>query len=335
VGGPLGVHLFFVLSGFLITVLLLRERDATGVIALRRFADRRVSRLVPALVALFAGLLVVTPLGVGPGLRPVVQTAVAALSFTTNWVFKGDDNPVGALLGPHIHIPPHLFQLWSLAIEAQFYVVWAVALWALTRRRVSYAQLAAITGALVLGVALWRYACFDGQNWLILYLSTSTRLDAPMAGALFGVVYVAGWANRMPVRRLHTLAALGLAACVTCGFTVRWSSPALTEWLYTVLALAGGVAVLGAAHGVGAYTRVLSLQPLAWFGNISYSLYLWHVPIFWTIERHDPPWPGPIRLAVGIGASLLVSWASYRFVEQPFLRRRARPAAPTAAPLAP
>ncbi len=183
----------------------------------------------------------------------------------------------------------------------------------------------------VAAVFVWRAVRFDGNNWLPIYLSTSTRLDAPLMGAVAAIVFTAGWTARVPARVWAALGATALGAFIVAAFTIDWTSSLLPRWLYTVLACCAAIAIVGAVcGGVGWYTRALSTTPLVFLGRISYSLYLWHYPLFWTIQRKDPDWPGPIRFIVGVGAALVISTVSYYVIEQPFLRRknRVRGAAP-------
>jgi len=323
--GALGVHLFFVLSGFLITVLLLAEQDRTGGIDLGHFARRRALRLLPALIALVTVLFVIATARGGPGAHHAVDSAFAALTLTTNWVMKGGDNPVGRLLGPHLHISTELIQTWSLAIEVHFYILWAVALWATARADWSRRKQMMLAVGGVAAVFVWRATRFDGGNWLPIYLSTSARMDAPLMGAVAAIAFTAGWTRRLPTRVWAALGVAALATFVIAAFTVDWTSALLPQWLYTALACCAAVAILAAVcGGPGWYARTLSVPPLVFLGRISYSLYLWHYPLFWTIQRKNPHWPGPIRFTVGVGAALAISTASYYLIEQPFLRRKHR-----------
>lgn len=161
----------------------------------------------------------------------------------------------------------------------------------------------------------------QGADWLRLYFSTWSRLDAPLAGALAALAVRAGWLARR-AGALTVAGALGLAAFVAVAFLTDWSLPALPLGLYTGLAVCGAAAIAAVVVSPGtAFARALAWRPLVLLGTISYSLYLWHYPIFFTIERRDPAWPGPVRLAFGIGLALAASTASYVLVERRFLRR--------------
>ncbi|HMG41887.1 MAG TPA: acyltransferase [Acidimicrobiales bacterium] len=334
-GGPLGVHLFFVLSGFLITALLLGEQRRTGRIDLRAFARRRVLRLGPVVVALALALVVLALVGDRLLLRDVLAEGVYVLTFTGNvHMVHGDAPPVRWLFGTDHGTVTEVGHMWSVGIEAQFYVLWAVVLWAVSRARWSYGRIALLTAGLVLAVAVWRaHLLAQGEPWLQLYLSSSTRLDAPFVGSLVGVAWCAGWLDRVRERLALTAGVLGLGVLLVTSYTTRFYDRSLYQGLYTVLALCAAAAIVGAlrADAGSALPRALAWPPLVFLGTISYSVYVWHYGIFWTIERRDPGWPGPVRLAVGLTTALAVSYASYRIVEQPFLRRKRRTALTPAA----
>ena len=326
-GGPLGVHLFFVLSGFLITTMLLAEHGSTGRIRVGRFAVRRARRLVPALVAVLAVLGAMAALGVRLRVATVASSAVYIFTATANAMMLGFIFPGLNEVTDGGGIVPELMHTWSLAIEVQFYVLWALALWALTRLGVPLRWMAALTAAAIVALAVARYlALANGTTWLDLYFSTWSRLDAPLVGSLAGMAFVAGWCERVPRRLLVVLGAAGLVGLLATAFLTDWTLQALPKGLYTVLALGAALTVLAVVTvGDGRLAGVLSFGPLVWLGTVSYSLYVWHYGIFFTIERRDPSWPGPVRLLVGVGVALVVSAASYYLVERPFLRRRRRP----------
>src|SRR5262249_26020579 len=167
---------------------------------------------------------------------------------------------------------------------------------------------AGIPAAVVAGIAVVRAVEFTrGTPWLTLYISTWSRLDAPLVGALAALALRAGWLARRP-RRLTLAGTLGLAAILAAAFATTCDLGALPDGLYTLLAVGVGATV--AAVVVAPHTRLataLGWRPLVALGLISYSLYLWHVGIFLAMERYDPPWPGPVRLVVGLGLSFGIS----------------------------
>jgi peptidoglycan/LPS O-acetylase OafA/YrhL len=311
-GGALGVDLFFVLSGFLITSLLLAERDRGAGVDLPAFARRRALRLVPGMLALFAVVLVIAVTTEGwYDVGEVMSTAGWSLSFTANFAVA-DGRPF--VLG----------HLWTIAVEGQFYLVWAVAVAVAVRFRHALGLLAAGAAVIVVAVASWRYGEVDGgANLFLLYLATPARFDAPMVGALAGVALASGRLDRLKGRPAAALALVGLATVLACAVVMRPLDPELYRGLFTLVAVAAAAAVVGAVRAAGTLpARLLSARPLVLAGTVSYSLYLWHLPIFTWVARLVPDWWAPFRAAAGVLAAAVAAGLSYRFVELPFLRRR-------------
>jgi peptidoglycan/LPS O-acetylase OafA/YrhL len=331
-GGPLGVHLFFVLSGFLITTVLLTEADRTNRIRLGSFAWRRIRRLVPVLVALLGALAFVAVSGARLTAREVASTAGHTLTFTTNGTVTGSPLPLVTWLGGQPTVALEALHTWSLAIEVQFYLLWAASLWLAVRLRWTHRRLAIVTALVVVAIAVARAVSFArGSTWLHLYFSTWSRLDAPLVGSLVGICFVAGWL-RHPPRWLVPAGVTGLVALLGCAFGTDWSIGALPAGLYTVLAVGAALTIAAVVTAPRCtLARVLAWRPLVVLGLVSYSLYIWHYPIFVTVHRDDPDLPGVVRAAGGITTALVVAGASYLLIERRFLRRpTAAPAAPTA-----
>lgn len=342
-GGPLGVDLFFVLSGFLITALLLGEHERRGGIDLRAFAGRRVRRLLPVVVALMAVLVVFSATGDRLVLKGVLAAAAYAVTFTTNlFQVHGDAPPVEWAFGGvgERGLVTEVSHLWSVGIEAQFYLVWGLILWAVTRARWSHGRIALLALGLAVAVAVWRsYRALGGEQVLWLYLAPSARLDAPLIGSALGVAWCAGWLDRVRRADAVRVGTVALLAFLVAGWVVRVGSrPLYTHGLYTALALVAALALLGALRAPAGHplARALSWHPLVYLGTISYSVYVWHYGIFAAVERNGADWwgGGATRLAAGWALSLAASVASYHLVERRFLRRPSAPseeAAPAAA----
>lgn len=311
-GGFLGVDLFFVLSGFLITVLLLAEADRRGGrVALGSFAGRRLRRLVPVLVGLLGALLAASLAGKLYDPRLVRDSSLTVLTFTHNWaIVEGWRVGVG--------------YLWSVAVEAQFYLLWAVVVAAAVRTRRAHGVLAVAAVVGIVAVAVWRYVQVErGENLFMLYVGTASRLDAPLVGALVGVVAAAGWLPAFRGRVAAVAGALALVLFVGAALRADFLDEPLYRGLFTVVAAGGAVCVLAAVRaGPGRLRRLLALRPLVFAGMISYSLYVWHVVIFEVVVDHTGTWRPLPRVVVGVAVALAVATLSYRFVERPFLRRR-------------
>jgi peptidoglycan/LPS O-acetylase OafA/YrhL len=302
-GGNIGVDLFFVLSGFLITVLLLEEHGDHGRIDLRAFYARRARRLLPALLVML--LAVATVLLAQHKLHDVAQLGYV-VTYTSNYAWEAHQLPT-----PVVHT-------WSLAIEAQFYVVWPLVLIALLRLRARAIAVVAV-GAMVLGVLAYRLA---GNGPTQSDLPTPVRADALLVGCLMAFVFV--W--------------FGAA-------TFRWWMPALFATPVLVADVLGGrdlrgygltvvavlfATVLGAALTCEPVGHALARRPLVYLGRISYSLYLWQVPI--VVVVNTVPWlhglPFALRVALVVVSSVAVAAVSYEFVERRWIRRR-KPVAPS------
>jgi peptidoglycan/LPS O-acetylase OafA/YrhL len=283
--GQAGVTLFFVLSGFLITTLLIEERNRFGRIDLRRFYLRRAARLLPAF-ALMMCVAAVIILVVQP---PDGKVALLApLLYVANWAQAAHHD-----LWPVQHT-------WSLAIEEQFYLVWPMLLTLLLMVRRRWALYAVIAG-LVLSTAL-RF-CFAPWNEDRALWGTDTRADALLAGCAIALIAVE--------RQIHVPRAAVIAAVLGFAGTVAMGTPAiLLAGGLTVIALTSGVLVTSALE-----TRagLLTWGPLCWFGSISYSLYLWHS----LLLKAFPALP-PLGLVV---VAIAISAASSRWMEQPIIRR--------------
>lgn len=295
--GAIGVTLFFVLSGFLITGLLLEERSTTGRVDFRRFYIRRARRLAPALVAVTAGIA-------GAGLLLgdwwfQWRHLLPVLLYVGNWVeARPGPNDLGAL-----------GITWSLAIEEQFYLLWPLAVAVLARRR--WVTFAAALMSLV--SVLWRLILIsNGADLERLYYGSDTVAFALLLGGCVLGFRMRGGAGRSSWALLAIAAAVG-AFCAT------W-----TLQLFMTL----GIPIVGVAAGLALWATTgaatlpgLSAAWLRWFGSRSYGIYLIHGPILWAMRDHfGQPWW--LVALTGLPASLLLAEASYRWLETPFRTRR-------------
>jgi peptidoglycan/LPS O-acetylase OafA/YrhL len=308
-GGFLGVDVFFVLSGFLITSLLLEEHARSRRIALRRFWARRARRLLPALFVALALAAVCAALQ--PSLRERVRLdAVFTLLYVQNWRDAVTHSPRSGTVLSHT---------WSLAIEEQWYVVWPLllsGLLACTRR--PRALLAAIA---VLGLAsVWvMRVTFDPLDTSRAYVGTDARAHELLAGAALAVVL----RNAAPVRRRAARNALEIAALLGAIFVVALmlrgdvDAPFLFKGGFALVALATALVLAAATTTRGLLARALSSRPLAALGLISYGVYLFHVPLFSLVTPSRIGVHGIALFAVRVAVAVAVAAASYRLVEQP------------------
>ena len=330
-GGYLGVDLFFVLSGYLITSLLLAEARSDGTVNLLGFWARRARRLLPALflVLAFVGLYALV-IADPTELRRIRGDAFTTLAYVANWRFVFGHFDYFALFSS----PSPLNHTWSLAIEEQFYVVWplvfAVVLWwghrAGRRRDASSDTIARVIFVVSLLLAA-AFAAFALGSWrwyqdaTRIYYGTDTRAPAILLGAALGALL----ALRGPARSRRARIMVEISAVVGVGvLAVAWSRLAGVN-LYRGGLLACGVAgvavVAAAAHPQpGLLARVLSFGPLVGLGLISYGVYLWHWPIYLWLDAGRVGVAGWPLLAVRIAVTFTIAIASYVLVEQPIRR---------------
>jgi peptidoglycan/LPS O-acetylase OafA/YrhL len=302
-GGYLGVDVFFVISGYLITALLLREA-ARGGISLRRFWARRIRRIVPALVAMTAATLLVARACVFPGFRPAIaKQALATLGACANvflWRSTGD------YWGGHADDAPFL-HMWSLGVEEQFYLLFPPLLLFLWRR--ARGALFPIFTALTVG----SYAAFvvglSVDPTATFYL-LPTRAWEIGVGVCLATLMHDGRRSLVGSRWSEVLAGAGLAATGASYVFVTQMSP----WVAVPVAGASLVIAGGEATAVG---RLLSQPLLTWIGRLSYSLYLWHWPVF-VLARLVVP--GMSNVAVVL-VTVTCAWVCHVAVEEPLRRR--------------
>ena len=328
-GGFLGVDAFFVLSGFLITSLLLAEWRSQGRIGLIAFWSRRARRLLPALFLMLVGVALYSVFVARPEeLDKLRGDALATIGYVANW------RPVlsGQSYFDQFSVPSPLRHTWSLAIEEQYYAVWPLLVLALLRLRrgstgfLLLASLLMLAGSALLMALLFR----PGHDPSRVYYGTDTRAQSLLVGATLAMLLERLSARRYTLRPRSSIlprATLQIVA-LPCLVGLGWAWTHLSsdsEPLYRggFLLLALSVAVVIAASvqpGGGPIPRVLSLPPLRGLGLISYGVYLWHWPIYLVLTPDRTGWDGYALFAVRIVATLAVSIASYHLVEMPVRR---------------
>ena len=336
-GGYLGVDLFFVLSGFLITSLLLAEHRRTGRIKLTAFWLRRARRLLPAVFLLLFGVAIYAVVWARPiDLGAIRSSGIGAVFYVANWqqIIHGTNYWDISLA------PSPLQHVWSLAIEEQFYLLWPLVIWAILRRggaqrgrRVQYFCLVLGLISAELLVAFHAFGFSDTR----LYQGTDTRAAALLFGAA-----LAGWhATNGPIERhrwADRIEVAGIAATVALAgawLFLKGTSPIL-YWGGLPVCSALAVLVVWAATNRRSpvVARIFSVTPLCWLGTVSYGLYLWHWPIYLVLNEARTGLSGLTLLAVRIVVSLAVATASFHLVEQPIRQNGLRtPLAKIGAPI--
>jgi peptidoglycan/LPS O-acetylase OafA/YrhL len=305
-GGFIGVDVFFVISGFLITALLLREIDGTGTVSLSRFWARRARRILPAalftLLCCLVATIVLVPINLWPQL---LGELLASTAYVQNWHLASQTVDYFAV-AERTESPVQHF--WSLALEEQFYLVWPVLLWLVApRRRVLMAVGAGVTTASVI------YALVaTSANPAAAYFLTPARAWEFGAGALLALA-----GDR--ARPSPALCRLGLAMIVAGALAITAKTP-FPGWAAFVPVL-GAVAVIRAR----AATPVLAWRPVQFLGDISYSVYLWHWPLLVFAPYVIGAEPDALSRTVILMLTLLLAWLSKRAIEDPVRGAPLRP----------
>lgn len=327
-GGYLGVDLFFVLSGFLITALLLDEERGRRRVSYRSFYARRALRLLPALYFLllvYVFYVVITDFDGFPDYAQVVGSSnvgvldwdsvrasvAAAIFYYSNWLVVWD---LGSVATGTNH-------LWSLAVEEQFYLVWPVICVGLLGLRRHATTVAAVLVAAIAVIAVHRALLWEGTLWLELFVRTDTRADSLLVGALLGHLWVR---RATPVRFVNGAAWVCLAVLVGYVALVEASSSFGYRGGLTLFAVATAVVILAILNGTWGPTRVFAHPWLRGIGIVSYGLYLWHFPVFHAVARYGNDLPEIVRVGVALTVTAALTLLSWFCLESPLqgIRRR-------------
>jgi peptidoglycan/LPS O-acetylase OafA/YrhL len=336
-GGFLGVEVFFVISGYLITLLLIGERERTGAISLKNFWLRRFRRLVPAAFLMMAVVVVYS------SFAGYLKDSLGKLKFATFWGILYASNwyqlLIGQSYGEDQGRPPLLRHMWSLAVEEQFYLIWPlVMVFVMARYRNRMPKVAAACLATGIGlsvIAAIMYAAGVDWNWM--YLGTQSRASGILLGAAMAIMWRPYAVARSPLRNRGRLVSLvGVVGLVV--LIVAFANFRLTvqtddgevgwKWLWYGGILLVDVATLcmiaAATHFRSFFgQKVLGLPPLVWIGMRSYGLYLWHWPIFMLVrpgavdDGGDVDWQFWRVMLLRVFLMVLATELSFRYVEMP------------------
>lgn len=314
-GGYLGVDLFFVLSGFLITSLLLAEQRETGTIALGAFWVRRARRLFPALLSLMPVVAIYGRyFAREEELLTVRAQALAALAYVANWQAIFRHQSYWQLFAA----PSPLEHTWSLSIEEQFYVVWPLLVAFVLRRRTPRALLVVclVLSALSMAAML---LLFDPGNTTRAYLGTDTRMAGILLGAALATLISPN--HRFGERAVRALDICGLLAALGLGVawvTLRGTNSFLYHGGFWLTELGALSLIACAIAGDRSFVaRALAIRPLRWLGTISYGVYLWHWPVNVFLSTERTHLHGFGLHAVRFALTFAIAIASYHFLEQP------------------
>ena len=321
--GLLGVTIFFVLSGYLITGLLIREWSTTKKINLPQFWLRRVRRLFPAIVFVLLGTIVLTGVFAPDMLTKLRNDIVAALLFFTNWWYIFQDVSYFEAMGA----PSPVTHFWSLAIEEQFYLIWPPLLLLLFSKRVKkrHIQLGLLVAAIASAAAMAILYSPQADPSRV-YYGTDTRAFSLLIGAFLAFEFPPARVNghgRQGFTARDRKIALGVGSAALAGIlvmmvAVNGYSPFLYYGGIALLSLLAGALIITLADGRSPLARFFALRPLVWIGKLSYSIYLWHYPLLLLMNPRnftgETPWFAYVGQALVI---LAVSAISYYVVETP------------------
>src|SRR2546421_3559321 len=327
-GGFLGVDLFFVLSGYLITSLLLVEWEARNRIDLRRFWARRARRLLPALVVVVLASLILAAIFARSDLDKTRGDAVSSLLYYTNWHLIIANHSYFNLMG----LPSLLQHLWSLAVEEQFYLIWPLllvpGLVLVGRKRLPFFAIGGIAASSTL---MWVLYTPNGDPSRV-YYGTDTRAFLLLMGILLALVWPAIERMRRAVPRPALLGVAALVGAVLLFLQMQDFNPTLYRGGDLAAAFCFVVLIAAVAHPATGIGEALGVAPLRWIGERSYGIYLWPWPLIALMRPGvGVPWAGPGVLVAQAASVLSPAALSYRYVERPIrtgrLQRRlaARP----------
>jgi peptidoglycan/LPS O-acetylase OafA/YrhL len=319
-GGFIGVDVFFVISGFLITGLAVAEVERTDRLSIGGFWARRARRLLPALLVVVAAVLVVSIAEGGAALRRVGRDVASTILYVANWAQIGEGRDYFATY----EAPPLLEHAWSLAVEEQFYIVWPIVIaglaWACRGRQVRFRTIVASVGVAVAIASLLTALILrsdDGVSLSRLYYGTDTRAVGLAIGAVAGALihhdHLMSLQRRSLARDVAGIVAA--IALIAIAVTIDGSE----RWLYGpgfLLIAVLSLVVMYAAMGAGALGSWLSLRALVVVGTMSYGIYLWHWPVIVVLDRDRTGLSGPALGVLWVTVTAMLATASWFVIER-------------------
>ncbi len=318
-GGFLGVDTFFVISGYLITSLLLTEYHNTGKIKLMSFWLRRVKRLIPAVLFLVMGVIVLSLIFMPTEIQKVRADSIAAIFYVSNWwyIMQNVDYFEQFAVQPLKH-------LWSLAIEEQFYLVFPIVLLSLLSfiRRLKSIRIIFLI-LLVISMIAMMVLYVPNENVARVYFGTDTRIQTLLMGVLLALVWppfqLKAKVNRQMRTMIDTTGVVGLAILFICFKFVSETNSILYYGGFFLISTVTLLVIASSVHPSGYFAKFLGNKVFTFIGSRSYSLYLWHYPIIVLIHHQFVQGQiPPLVYVVEILLMVLMAEFSYKFIEQPF-----------------
>lgn len=318
-GGFLGVDTFFVISGYLITSLLLTEYHNTGKIELMSFWLRRVKRLIPAVLFLVMGVIVLSLIFMPTEIQKVRADSIAAIFYVSNWwyIMQNVDYFEQFAVQPLKH-------LWSLAIEEQFYLVFPIVLLSLLSfiRRLKSIRIIFLI-LLVISMIAMMVLYVPNENVARVYFGTDTRIQTLLMGVLLALVWppfqLKAKVNRQMRTMIDTAGVVGLAILFICFKFVSETNSILYYGGFFLISTVTLLVIASSVHPSGYFAKFLGNKVFTFIGSRSYSLYLWHYPIIVLIHHQFVQGQiPPLVYVVELLLMVLMAEFSYKFIEQPF-----------------
>ncbi|MGW7975451.1 acetyltransferase [Staphylococcus xylosus] len=324
-GGFLGVDTFFVISGYLITSLLLFEYESTGIINLKQFWLRRIKRLIPAMLVLVMVITVASLIFKPAEIVNIKQDAFAAIFYVSNWWYIATD----VNYFEHFAFMP-LKHLWSLAIEEQFYIIFPIVFILLLLTIKKYRNVTLVLWIISLVSLLTMIIIGQAQTGHSrVYFGTDTRLQTMLLGVIFAFVWPPFKLKKNPNYILRTIidsiGIIGIALLLMLFFKVNENS----DWIYNGgFYLISGLTlfvIISAVHPSGYFAKILGNPLFIYIGKRSYSLYLWHFPVISFIHSYyvDGQLPAYVYV-IDIILTIVLAEMSYRYIETPFRKQGIR-----------
>ena len=325
-GGYLGVDVFFVLSGFLITTLIVEEFSRSGRVDFKQFYIRRARRLLPALLLVLVVVGALTAFIYRDSAASFRADALASLFYVTNWWYIVADHSYFEAIGR----PAFLQHLWSLAVEEQFYLIWPAIAVVLLRWRGRRGVFWVALGGSILST-VWMIFLSVSNGFPLeadpsrAYFGTDTHIMGLLLGAALAMVWRPGrLSTRLTVGAQAIITAVGVIALLSIVWffwQVGEYSPFMYRGGFLILSILVCILIATASHPGAPFGRMIGSQPWRYIGQRSYGLYLWHWPIF-VITRPvlDVPLDGFANLVLRLGLTFVVAELSYRYVEIPIRR---------------
>ena len=316
-GGFLGVEIFFTISGYLITSLLLSEWRETGRINLGQFWLRRGRRLLPALFLVIVCSLVFAVLFLPDEVAKLRADALASFAYVINWYLIFSQQSYFEAVGR----PSLLRHLWSLAVEEQFYLIWPL-IFVLTMTRFrKRTVLVGVAVAALISMALMAVLYAPGGDPSRVYYGTDTRASGILIGVALAFIWTPGKSQGRRIDKLpfDLIGVLAFGALLACCLLISEFDDFLYRGGFILTALSTAVLIAAVVHPRGKrLAAVLGSSALVWIGLRSYGIYLWHWPVFMlTRPQLDVSLDGPALLAVRLGLTMALAVLSYHLLETP------------------